>query len=104
YCGVPSCPRASLPPSRSLARPTYEVSRAEFRRQDPGDEYPGLVQNMEDSSPRLVVDLRLSIADLRSARPSVAARQYTSQGQDCSILNRKSTIDNCQGSRGGTGV
>jgi hypothetical protein len=44
---------------------------------------------MEDSSLRLIVDFRLSIA-------SIVARQYAAQGQDCSILNRKSSIDNRQ--------
>jgi len=42
YCGVQSCARASLPPSRSRARPSYEVRRAKFRRQNPRDENPGL--------------------------------------------------------------
>src|SRR5208337_4307132 len=37
YCGVQSCPRASLPPSRRRAHSTYEVSRAKFRRQNARD-------------------------------------------------------------------
>jgi hypothetical protein len=66
YCGVRSCPRASLPPSRSPARPSYEVSRAKFRRQDAKQENPRLMQRMEDSSLRLIYDCRFTIVDLRS--------------------------------------
>jgi len=57
---VQSCPRVSLPPSRSRARPSHEVRSAEFRRQHPGDENPGPMQRMDDSSLRLVYDCRLS--------------------------------------------
>jgi hypothetical protein len=38
----------------------------------------------------------LSIFDCRFSIASIVARRYPAQGQDCSILNRKSTIDNCQ--------
>jgi len=41
-------------------------------------------------------DCRFSIADCRLPIASIVARQYLAQGQDCSILNRKSSIDNCQ--------
>ena len=49
------------------AHPSYEVSRSNFRRQDPRDENPGLMQRMEDSSLRLIVNPRLLIVDLRNA-------------------------------------
>src|ERR1019366_2041020 len=68
YCGVQPCPRASLPPSRSPAHPSYEVSRAIFRRQDPKHENPWLMQRMEDSSLRLICDCRSTIVDCRFAK------------------------------------
>ena len=59
-CGVQSCPRASLPPSRGPARPTYEFRRAEFRRQDPRDENLRLMPKMEDSSLRRIFACRFA--------------------------------------------
>ena len=61
----------------SPPHPSYEVSRAKFRHQDPRDENTGLMRRMEDSSLRLIYDCRLSIWEVPTLIP--AAHQHAGQ-------------------------